>query len=333
MVNFRDSAVLAQDQLALLKLSVTVDGLYMWEFVTTLYYEWHVIRGHRPYRWTIWIYSLARLATLMTVIIDIMPVHTNCQVWATIGFAFAYMAFAFSALLIILRIVAFWNRNKVVVALAAVLWSVNVSFLIYGIIQIRPSSVPVPGSCSITNVENNKATIISMFITDFILLVIMLVGSFRMGVRRVGTFALGRLLWKQGVIWLLLATTIEFLPVVFISLDLNDAFNVMFLMPSLVTMSIAATRMYRSLADFCSNDVAMDSENAPRLGRAVSNPKSNFTVPAPPKRMEEAVHTTREKYLTSSADQNVLHAGNDRPGQLHEEQDGLSFNNDVESDI
>jgi hypothetical protein len=78
---------------------------------------------------------------------------------------------------------------------------------------------------------------------------------------------------------------------------------------------------------------AMDSENAPRLGRAVSNPKSNFTVPAPPKRMEEAVHTTREKYLTSSADQNVLHVGNDRPGQLHEEQDGLSFNNDVESDI
>jgi len=127
------------------------------------------------------------------------------------------------------------------VALAAVLWSVNVSFLIYGKLpsthpaddselkpsqtwifarchsgkqltlkyfrssgliyhQIRPSSVPVPGSCSITNVENNKATIISMFITDFILLVIMLVGSFRMGVRRVGTLALGRLLWKQ-VMW------------------------------------------------------------------------------------------------------------------------------------
>jgi hypothetical protein len=39
-----------------------------------------------------------------------------------------------------------------------------------------------------------------MFITDFILLVIMLVGLFRMGVRRVDTFALGRLLWKQ-VMW------------------------------------------------------------------------------------------------------------------------------------
>src|SRR5258708_32743469 len=28
-----------------------------WEFVTTLDYEWNVIRGHRPYRWTIWVCS------------------------------------------------------------------------------------------------------------------------------------------------------------------------------------------------------------------------------------------------------------------------------------
>ncbi|SRR6266436_245257 len=26
-----------------------------WEFVTTLNYEWSVIRGGRPYRWTIWV--------------------------------------------------------------------------------------------------------------------------------------------------------------------------------------------------------------------------------------------------------------------------------------
>ena len=26
-----------------------------WEFFTTLDYEWDVIRGHRPYRWTIWV--------------------------------------------------------------------------------------------------------------------------------------------------------------------------------------------------------------------------------------------------------------------------------------
>jgi hypothetical protein len=29
-----------------------------WEFFTTLDYEWDVIRGHRPYRWTIWVCTL-----------------------------------------------------------------------------------------------------------------------------------------------------------------------------------------------------------------------------------------------------------------------------------
>ena len=29
--------------------------IFSWEFVTTLDYEWSVIRGHRPFRWTIWV--------------------------------------------------------------------------------------------------------------------------------------------------------------------------------------------------------------------------------------------------------------------------------------
>jgi hypothetical protein len=41
----------------------------------------------------------------------------------------------------------------------------------------------------------------------------------------------------------------------------------------------------------------------------------------------------REKSPTLLADQNVLYTGNDRPGQLYEVQDGLSFDNDVESGI
>jgi len=28
---------------------------HSWEYVTTLEYEWDVIRGRRPYRWTIWV--------------------------------------------------------------------------------------------------------------------------------------------------------------------------------------------------------------------------------------------------------------------------------------
>jgi hypothetical protein len=51
--------------------------------------------------------------------------------------------------------------------------------------------------------------------------------------------------------------------------------------------------------------------------------------------MEVAVPMARDKYPTSLTDPNVIYIGNDshRPGQLLEEQDGLSVDNDVESGI
>jgi hypothetical protein len=32
-----------------------------WEFFTTLDYEWSVIRGRRPYRWTIWVRNRSQM--------------------------------------------------------------------------------------------------------------------------------------------------------------------------------------------------------------------------------------------------------------------------------
>jgi hypothetical protein len=91
----------------------------------------------------------------------------------------------------------------------------------------------------------------------------------------------------------------------------------MFLMPTLVTMSIAATWMYRSLSDFlCSADVyvvpsrlitlltscgqyhsSVDSVRPPRIGPAIQNSNSTLTVPAPPTQVELVVQTAHEKYI------------------------------------
>jgi len=229
---------------------------------------------------------------------------------------FAYTTFASSSLLMVLRVIAIWNINKVIMALASILWGVNVSLLIHGIIQLRSTWVAAQNSCSLPNAESNIATIISMFITDFLLLVTMLIGLLRMRHGGGGTLALGRLLWTQGVIWLSLATAAELPPLVFICLNLNDAFNLVFMMPSLITMSIAATRMYRSLADFFSHDVSVTgSDNPSRISRGVSNSELTVIVPIPPRRMES------------------LYIGNDRPRQPRDNRDSLSFDDDVESGV
>jgi hypothetical protein len=86
------------------------------------------------------------------------------------------------------------------------------------------------------NTEENKSSIIVTLITDIILLLIVLIGLLRLLHDGSGSFALGRLLWKQvgrcgpnsdllsqfaslfplpkGVIWLLIATVAEVPPTV-----------------------------------------------------------------------------------------------------------------------
>lgn len=94
---------------------------------------------------------------------------------------------------------------------------------------------PVLKDCVALNSETNKPSIIVTLITDIVLLLIVLIGLLRLLHDSGGSFALGRLLWKQvglgrilfsesqfiylfplpkGVIYLLIATVAEVTPTV-----------------------------------------------------------------------------------------------------------------------
>ena len=107
-------------------------------------------------------------------------------------------------------------------------------------------------------------------------------------------------------------------------------------MPSLITMAIAATRMYRSLADFCSTDVygnlplefisvltqygwslhSVESENQPRIGHVDPYFTSTFTASIPPRRIGVEVDRAHEKYPPSLRDENVPYTSGDHLVQL-----------------
>ncbi|KAI0248146.1 hypothetical protein BJV78DRAFT_1239333 [Lactifluus subvellereus] len=55
MVNWNDPSVLFNDYLALIKLDHVIAGIYIWETVFTVGFELDVLRGKRPYKWTIWV--------------------------------------------------------------------------------------------------------------------------------------------------------------------------------------------------------------------------------------------------------------------------------------
>jgi len=198
-----------------------------------------------------------------------------------------------------------------VVATSIGVWVTNVSFLVRSesfypltsnslIVQVN--SVPLqlrPGTgilaCLPRNAETSKLGTTSTFVTDIVLLLIMLVGLLRLRVQGAGALSLGQLLWKQGIIWFLIATAAGALPTIFLFHDLNDAWRIMFQFPWMISISVAATRMYRSLTDFVSGvpDTYPSTQSSTQGG---SGPTSRFLQNPgvqPFQRLEVIVHSTR----------------------------------------
>jgi len=335
MVNFHDPDIVMSDFSSLLKFWHAVGGLYLWEFFTTLDYEWNVFRGHRPYQRSIWIYSFTRISTLVAVILNMGSVDIltpfNCQVWITFDITFAYMAFVAASLLIVLRIIAIWNKNKAVTAIALGVWVANIAFLIRGIVRLRYEWLPAQGSCVALNPQSSKLNTVSTLVTDVSLLIIMLVGLVRLRGHRSSTFGLGRFLWKQGIVWLLIATVAEVTPVVFISLNLNDAFDLMFQVPSLIIMTIASTRMHRSLVNYVTGSTTTVQVD-PRNGCRAASTTNQMPAPRiPGSQMEVAVHTTYMQYPPSQTSRHDSSIG--VHWQLGDERPWKNVDGDVESSV
>jgi len=62
---------------------------------------------------------------------------------------------------------------------------------------MRSAWDPVLQDCIVLNTEKNKPSIIATLITDIVLLLIVLIGLLPLLHDSGGSFALGRLLWKQ----------------------------------------------------------------------------------------------------------------------------------------
>ncbi|KAI9432741.1 hypothetical protein H4582DRAFT_2061560 [Lactarius indigo] len=357
MVNFHDPGVILQDSrpwaktlnsffalaVSVVKLWHTIDGLFIWEFFITLEYELSVLRRRRPYQWPIWVYSLTRVCTLVAVILNMLGFDAsspiNCHLWIIFELIFAYLAFAAATLLIVLRIYAIWDGNKIAVSIAMSAWLTNVAFLIHAITQLRAAWVPVPGVCAVLNIGKSKNTVIVTLITDVILCLVMLVGLLRLRQHGITMVGLWNFLWKQGLIWVFLASVVQVVPTVFISLNLNGFLGGlmlhMFQTPSLIVMSIAATRMYRSLTDFTSTSGLLFDTTQTRSGRTTtSEPKRISTAPIPLDRigMEVAVHRSYEDdYPAAHAGRYSSYVSTDSHSQ--DKPPALDADNDLENGV
>ncbi|KAH9969986.1 hypothetical protein BGW80DRAFT_1461608 [Lactifluus volemus] len=286
--------------------------LLSWEFFTTLDFESSVIKGIHPYRWTIWIYSLMRIATLMEMILDIveLDIYTpiNCLLWIIFQLIFSYFCVGLRITIV----------DAPRVSSSALAGGPEISYalvLASGIVRIRSGSVWIPEErCTLSNSDTTKLNAISTLATDSMLLM-MLASLLHLRLQGGGMLSLGDFLWKQGLIWFLLAVVAEVPPTMFLKFKLL-----------LTLIAIAATRIYRSLINF-SSEMA---DRVPSSGR--SFPRfSVLSGVISPTGMHVAIHTTREHDSMSQTNQLNTYICTEE--QLHVNAWGLELGGGLESDV
>jgi len=238
---------------ALININHIVAGVYIWEFVLTVDYEYHVLTGKRKFTWTFPLYLGCRWFALLSILVQLhFPPGLDCQTFVVGVFAFAYLSFLFASALILLRGYALWERNRIIIACTLPLWLANAVIDLYSAVTFRARKDDSNTSCIIENSLHNRTSVFSTFITDLVLLVLMLVGVLRWkNARR--TSGIWQLLYTQGIAWVVVFALAEVPPLILSALNLSDALNLLPLVPGLAAVSIGASRMYRGLVEGASS--------------------------------------------------------------------------------
>ncbi|KAF8262763.1 hypothetical protein EI94DRAFT_1742812 [Lactarius quietus] len=225
---------------ALVKLHHAMGGVLIWEFLVNIEFDYSFFTGKRKFRPSFLLYLGARLCPLFAVIAIFVALDSahpiNCQVHIRV--IFAHLSFAFASALIVMRIAAIWELNKIVISIASAAWLASAGSQIHSIAIVHATWSKGLNFCEITN-----------------------------------TGGIWWLLYSQGLAWMIVVFVAE----VFVLLNLNGVslanhatFLIDFPLISHI-MAIGASRVYRGLADyFLHSEAIIAAMNRMPTGHLVS---------------------------------------------------------------
>ncbi|KAI0310616.1 hypothetical protein OF83DRAFT_1178361 [Amylostereum chailletii] len=254
MTYWESPEVLLRDYAAVIKVNHTMAGVVIWEVLMTISYEFGLFTKRRTYRWTIWIHMFCRVASLLAFLFimahDYTIEKTKCQAYSTTLFVFSCVSLALASFIIVLRVIAVWER-KILPSVAAVLFwlaSVVLNFRLPSLVHSTWNDAV--NACGLSIGKASMVNVPAMFSSEVIL------GH---GAR-----------WALGIP-----------AVVLVALNLSDPLNLIMQPVVLASLSICATRMYRSLSEYGSiTECRSDGRWTPRKGQSVQVSEAVFAAAA-----------------------------------------------------
>ncbi|KAG9004461.1 hypothetical protein FRB94_002332 [Tulasnella sp. JGI-2019a] len=313
MVNWMDPSVIVEDLAIFNKTILVMTGLYAWEVIVTLPYDWSIITGKRKFKYPMAFYFLCRYSLLLSCIGINVALNTtkelNCQSLYVFNQLVGNTAVATASTLLMLRTIAIWSRNPYIVypltALSLGQWAI----LLHGIIIVDARWSPVAKGCVVVSAPPVFLNLIYIYTMTFDLIVLML--SCWGLIKTSGRSDLWSLLFKDGIIYFIVAFSANCCAAVLILLNLNPAMNIIMSVPAAVASAIVACRGFVRLSNWSNREVYLPSHvqtgpNGRPAMSAAGGKDNSFTkppriatvtglsTPAAP----QGVHISMEAYTT-----------------------------------
>ncbi|EKM58094.1 uncharacterized protein PHACADRAFT_252104 [Phanerochaete carnosa HHB-10118-sp] len=255
MVNWQSPQELANDANAFDRLMHTLLGLYIWEFVTSLSFDWDFVVGRKKFRWPMVFYFANRYFLLFALIGIAVALNVtepvNCQALYTYNQVFGNAAIGLASINLSLRTVAVWSQSRyLIVGLVLVIMG-HWSLLLHGLL-IKAEWIPGSG-CAITNTNNTllAATFIYSMCFDFIVLVLT-AWKLAWPTKRSERTKLVSLIFGDGLIFFFIAFIANLIATIFMLLNLNAVMSIIANVPAAIASTIVACRAVRRLTNYTS---------------------------------------------------------------------------------
>ncbi|TFK26090.1 hypothetical protein FA15DRAFT_667769 [Coprinopsis marcescibilis] len=253
MVDWMSPATIAANADAFAKLQHTLLGLYIWEWFTSLDFDWQFITRKKPFRWPLVFYFLNRYCLLFAQIgIAIalnVKTEVDCQALYTFNQCVGNATIGLASINLSLRTIAVWSQAWYIWAPLVAIILGHWSLLLHGIL-LKATWVPEVG-CMITETNSTLLAVTFIYTMSFDFLVLCLT-AYKLFNPASGRSRLVELIFNDGLIYFLVAFLANLVATVFMLLNLNPVMSIMANVPAAIAATIVACRIVRRLSRFTS---------------------------------------------------------------------------------
>ncbi|KAG9014258.1 hypothetical protein FRB94_013568 [Tulasnella sp. JGI-2019a] len=297
MVNWMDPTTIATDAVIFNKVVIAFLGLFAWEIVVTLWFDLEVLFRKRYFKWPMILYWITKysmfFANIGVTIAENVTTELNCQPLYTFNQLFGNIAIGMASTLLMLRTIAVWSRNRYIMYPLIVLSLGQWAILLHSSVTVSASWSSVTNACEIKAAPtiNLKLLYIYTMCFDFCVLAATTVGLYRLPGRQ-GTTSVNKLwglLFRDGLVFFLVAFTSNLVAVIFVLADLNPVLTIICSVPAASITSIVSGRLFVRLSTY--NDIPNNTLNSTMVRgktgtkavkHSVSVHRSNpYSAPAP----------------------------------------------------